>query len=157
MSATNQSVQVDNNGRPIPQLYDQTGDTYRPLVGNVDTGALITHVAAAAGTTNGADQVNVNASGLHVVVSITAITGTTPTLTVFIEGKDTASGIYYTLLSTAALSGTGTTVLRVYPGLSAVGGSVANDVLPRTWRVRTTIAGTTPAVTATIGASLIVG
>lgn len=44
-------------------------------------------------------------------------------------------GQYYTILASAAITGTGTTVLRVYPGLTAASNLVANDILPSTWRV----------------------
>lgn len=115
--------------------------------------ALITHAAAAAGV-NSADQANSSARGVKVVVDITAITGT-PTLTVTLQGKDPISGKYYTLLASAALSAVGTTVLTVYPGLTAAANLTANDVLPATWRVITAIGGTTPAVTATIAATLL--
>lgn len=154
MSALNQSVLMDNNGRPIPQLYDPTSDSYRALTTLQDNVSLITHSAASVGVTGG-DQVNPSFKGLHVVVDITTITGTTPTLTVTVEGKDPVSGKYYTLLASAALNATGTTVLRIYPGLTASTNVTANDVLPRTWRVRSTIGGTGPAVTATIAANLI--
>jgi len=53
------------------------------------------------------------------------------------------------------LNSTGTTVLTVYPGLTAAANVTVNDVLPRTWRVITAIGGSTPAVTATVGASVI--
>jgi hypothetical protein len=117
---------------------------------------LITHAAASTGV-NGADMVNEFGRGLHVVVDITAGTGTTPTLTVTVEGKDPASGKYYTLLASSAIAaGTpGTTVLKVYPGLTAAANAAANDILPRNWRVKTAIAGTTPAVTATVSAHVI--
>src|SRR5689334_18301024 len=126
----------------------------RSSVENADTGALITHAAASAGVSS-PDQVNAGAAGLKVVVDITALGGTSPTLTVIIEGKDTASGKYFTILSSTALAAVATTVLTVYPGVAASANVAANDVLPRTWRVRTVIGGTTPAVTATIGASVV--
>jgi len=117
--------------------------------------AAVTALAAAgAGTVNGSDQSNTNARGLHLVIDITAITGT-PTLTVTIQGKDAVSGKYYTILASAALAAVATTVLRVYPGLAAAANLAVNDVLPRDWRVTYTIGGGTPAVTATIAASLI--
>lgn len=125
------------------------------IFSNWDTGSLITLSAAGAGTTNGADQLNANASGLQLTIDITAVGGT-PTLTVTIQGKDTASGKYYTLLASAALSSVATTVLRVFPGAPATANVSANDLLPRTWRVIAVVAGTTPSVTATIGASVIV-
>jgi hypothetical protein len=102
------------------------------------------------------DQVNPAARGLMLAIDITAITGTTPTLTVTIQGKDPASGKYYTLLASAALNATGTTILTIYPGLVAAANTVAVNIMPKTWRVIYTIGGTTPSVTATIGAVNIV-
>lgn len=128
-----------------------------PVTGGIvpaDTGALITLSASAAGV-NGADQINPSRRGLKLVIDITAITGTTPSLTVTIQGKDPVSGKYFNILASAALTATGTTVLTVYPGLTAAANVTANDVLPRNWRVISAIAGTTPAVTATIAASLV--
>jgi hypothetical protein len=129
-----------------------TWDRKRNNLSNISPIAAL--VAAAVGS-NGADQVNYNGRGLHLTIDITAITGTTPTLTVTIQGKDPVSGKYYTLLASAALAAVATTVLRVYPGLAAAANLVANDALPRNWRVITVIGGTTPAVTATIAASII--
>lgn len=120
-----------------------------------DTGAIVTLAAAGAGTVLSSDQVHRVGSGIKLVVDITAITGTAPTLTVTLLGKDTASGKYYTILASAALSAVGTTVLTVFPGAAVAANVSANDILPRTWQVQAVVAGTTPAVTATIGASLI--
>jgi hypothetical protein len=116
---------------------------------------LATLAAASAGG-NLADQVNYQHRGVKVIVDITALTGTSPTLTVTIQGKDEVSGKYYTLLASAALNATGTTVLTVYPGLTASANVMANDTLPKLWRVITAIAGTGPAVTATIAACTLV-
>lgn len=121
---------------------------------NADLGALVTLTAAAAGV-NGADRPNVSCRGIKLAINISAITGTTPTLTVTLQGKDTVSGNYYTILASAALNGTGETILTVYPGLTASANVVANDVLPTTWRVITAIGGTTPSVTATVSAMLL--
>ena len=116
---------------------------------------LITLTAAGAGTTNGADMKNPGCRGVQVTVDITAIGGT-PTLTVTIQGKDRVSGKYYTLLASAALGSVATTVLRVFPGAAAAANTIANDQVPEDWRVIAVVAGTTPSVTATIGACLIV-
>lgn len=113
----------------------------------------IATLAAAAVTTNTADMTNPLHKGVKVVVDVTAITGTTPSLVVTIQGKDVKSGKYFTILASASLTATGTVVLTVYPGAATSANVSANDVLPATWRVLMTIAGTTPAVTATIGAS----
>lgn len=99
---------------------------------------------------------NANARGVMVVIDITAITGTTPTLTVVVQGFDPLSGKYFTLLASAALNAVATTLLTIYPGAAATANVSANLPLPKTWRISWTIAGTTPAVTATIGAIALV-
>lgn len=119
---------------------------------NTDIGKVVNITAAGAGTFNTNDLQNVNASGLTVVVDITAITGTSPTLTVTIQGKDVASGKYYTILAGAALTATGTTVMRIYPGIIQANTNViASLLVPEWFRISYTIGGTTPAVTATVG------
>lgn len=123
---------------------------------NHDKAALLTLAAQGAATVNGADQTNLNGRGVQVVVDITAISGTSPTLTVVIQGKDAASGKYYNLLSSAALNATGTTLLTLYPGAPTTANASSPQVLPATWRVIATVGGTGPSVTATVGASVIV-
>jgi hypothetical protein len=125
-----------------------------PFKRNLDVGALITHSAASAGV-NGADQTNETNSGLKLVIDVTAISGTTPTLTVTIQGKDTVSGKYYTILASAAINSVSTTVLTVFPGATVTANSSANDALPKHWRVISAIGGTTPSVTATVSAILV--
>lgn len=138
----------------LPRGLTQQGNLrVAVLESNLDTGTVVTLTAAGAGTTNSADIVGIG-SGLHLVIDIT-VAGGTPTLTVTIQGKDTASGKYYTILQSAALAAVATTVLRVYPALTAAANLVANDILPRTWRVTALVGGVTPAVTATIGASMV--
>lgn len=122
---------------------------------NHDKAALLT-LAAQTTSVNGADQTNINGRGVQVGVNITALTGTAPTLTITIQGKDAASGVYYNLLQSAAITATGFTLLTLYPGAAATANVSAPQVLPATWRVIAAIAGTTPAVTATVGASQII-
>lgn len=108
-------------------------------------------LTAAAASVNGGDMDNIAGSAAVVVVDITAITGTAPTATFTVQGKDPISGQYYTILATAALVAAGTTVLRIFPGATATANAATNDVLPKTYRVIVAITGTTPAVTATVG------
>lgn len=108
-------------------------------------------LTAASASTDSGDLENISSVGASIVIDITAITGTTPTATFTVQGKDPVSGKYYTILASTALNAAGTTVLKIYPGLTAAANSVASDVLPRTFKVAVTIAGTTPAVTATVG------
>jgi len=74
------------------------------------------------------------ARGLIVVIDCTAIAAS-PSVVFTIQGYDPTSGKYYTILASAAIVGTGTTVLRVFPGATAAANLVANDVLPASWRI----------------------
>jgi hypothetical protein len=122
---------------------------------NNDLGAIITLTAASANATS-AQLSSAGARGVRVVVDITAITGSSPTLTVTIKNYDRASNSYYTVLASAALTATGFTELTVYPGATVTANVSANDHLAQLWEVTAAIGGTTPAVTATIGACLLV-
>lgn len=117
-----------------------------------DLGTLITHTAASTGTTGPVIGTNMGV-GMLVFINVTAITGTTPTLTVTLKGLiDGSATNNYTILASTAINATGLTVLRVYPGLTASANATANDVVPGYCRIDTTIGGTTPAVTATVSA-----
>ena len=121
---------------------------------NEETGSVLTLTAAAAGT-NSANLDVAYGKGIILFINVSAITGTSPTLTVTLQGRDGVSGAFYTILASAALSATGLTVLRVFPGIAAVANVSASDIIPPTCRISTAIAGTTPAVTATINAVVV--
>lgn len=91
--------------------------------------------------------------GLHLVIDATAVTAT-PSVVFTIQGGDPVSGKFYTLLVSAAITGTGTTVLRVYPGLTAAANLVASDVLPPKWRVIATH-GDADSITYSVAALLV--
>lgn len=122
---------------------------------NLNEHRLLMTLAAAAASANGDDQRNDNCRGITVIVDLTAVSGTSPTCVVTIEGLDPQSGKYFTLLASASLTGVGTTILKVFPGATASANAVANDQLPKFWRVKTTIGGTTPSFTGKIAASLV--
>jgi hypothetical protein len=133
-----------------------TDDVPIPLSSvNTDTAALSTFAATGASTAVSADQTNLYGNAVQVVVDLTVMT--TATVTTTIQGKDAASGKYYTLLAGAAKTSTGTTLMTVGPGTTAATNVVANLQLPKTWRVSTVIANNagTAAVTGTIGASVV--
>jgi hypothetical protein len=132
------SVPVDGQGVIIP--------------GNTDTGPLIT-ASAATTTQTSADQVNNGGCGVKVVLVTTAIG--TGNITLEIDGKDTASGNYYAILTGAAVSSNTTNVYTVYPGVAVTANVSASDVLPKTWRVKVTANSSNP-TTYTVGASVIV-
>lgn len=120
---------------------------------NSNTGALITLAAAGAGTTTSSDQTNSWGRSVRCVTDIT-VAGGVPTLAVTVQGKDTASGKYYTLLASADLATVSTNQLLVGPGLTGAANLVANVPLPVTWRLSAVVGGVTPAVTATIGCAV---
>jgi hypothetical protein len=118
-----------------------------------DTGALITHTAAAVGA-NSADQSGFNVSRVICVLRVTAITGTTPTITFTIQNKDAASLQYYNLLVSPSITTASTNFIAVGADLPNVANVSQGLPIARTWRVITTIGGTTPAVTSTLGCSI---
>ena len=121
---------------------------------SADTSTLALKLVAQTVTVNSGDLDRISGSAAVFVVDITAFTGTLPTALFLIEGKDPVSGKYYTILQSASLIAAGTTILRVFPGATAVANLAANDVVPKTFRVTCTIGGTTPVLTATVGVIL---
>ncbi len=122
---------------------------------NADTQSLVTLTAAGAGTTNSADQLNLYGKGLQLGINISAKTGTIA-VTVAVQGKDVASGTYYSLCTSASLTAAAFTQMTVYPGTTAATNTDCNVPLPTTWRVQVVSGtGSTPAVTMTVGASVI--
>lgn len=117
---------------------------------NNSQGTLLASAARTA-TTNSSDQTNYNGKGLHVILDVTS--AGTGSITLKIEGKDTLSGKYYTLLEGAAVTTNSTNVYKVYPDLTAAANSVANDMLPKTWRITVT-ANNANTITYSVGHSL---
>lgn len=100
-----------------------------------------------------ADQTNNYGSAIHCVLDTTAYTSGNITMT--IQGKDKASGKYYTLLTGGSVSSISTNVYKVGPGFPVTANVSANDMLPTAWRV--SIAGAaTPISTYSVGCSVVV-
>lgn len=128
-------VDVDLFLNPLPAGNNNIGDVDVVSLPDLNVEGVALASAARTATTNSADLVNKWKKGVIVVIDITAVTGT-PSLTLKIQGKDPASGKYYDILTSAALTAVGTTVLKVFPGATAAANQVANDLVPKTWRVR---------------------
>lgn len=121
-------------------------------------GLTLLESAARTSSVNSADQTNERHKGVRLIVDITALSGTSPTLDVKLQGKDPASGDYYDVPGVAfsQLNNTGMTTLLVYPGVAETANESVSDCLPDVWRISTTIGGSaTPTVTYSVGASLI--
>ena len=151
MSASTKALLNDNTGRPVPQIYDPTTDSYVAL----SYGQELAQIAAVGATTTQTtpDLTNLVGRGVKAVLDVTAIG--TGSITLTLQGKDLASGKYYTLLSGAAVITNGTNVYELYPGIASVTNVAANTALPRTWRVVVT-ANNANAASYTVGTSVLV-
>lgn len=100
----------------------------------------VTVLASAARTTstNSSDITNYNAAKVKIVIDVTAVAGT-PSLVFTIKGKSTLATKYFTILASAAITGTGTTVLTVFPGANSVANLSINDFVPRVWRLEVAV------------------
>jgi len=110
--------------------------------------------AARTADTNTDDQDNIGGHrGVVVFIDCTAITDS-PSVVFTIQGREPSGDEYYDILASAAVVGAGNTVLKVYPGLTAAANTVANDVLPRRWRVNCNHADA-DSITYSVGAILL--
>jgi len=109
--------------------------------------------AARTASVNSSDLSNFNCRGVHIIIDVTADPAAA-SLTFTLQGKDAVSGKYYTLLTSAAIAAVGTTVLAVYPGITAAANVSAANILPKTWRVSVTAADT-DSITYSVGAVLV--
>lgn len=92
---------------------------------------------------NSPDLESRGCKGAVIVIDATAAS-LTPSVVFTVRGKSTLGADYYPILASAAITGTGQTVLRIYPGLTAAANAVASDVLPRFFRVEAVHADTDP-------------
>ena len=115
----------------------------------------VTLLASAARTTaqQTADQTNYNARGVKIGLDITSYTS--GSLTVTLQGKDSVSGAYYTLLAGTAVSASGYTTYTLYPGVATTANVSAADILPRTWRVNVAVADAS-SITYSLSANVII-
>lgn len=114
-------------------------------------------LAARTASVNSDDQASSGSTrGLVLVVVSTALAAT-PSVVFKIQGKDKL-GNYYDVpgAATAAVTTAAptTTLLTVYPGLTASANAVVNQVLPKVWRVVAT-AGDSDSLTYSVTANLI--
>lgn len=112
---------------------------------NLDTSSAKT------ATGNGATGTNHNFRGAEIFVNVTAVSGTTPTMTVRLQesfdGGTTWRDVDTTNAQTASITATGVSKLVIYPGVATAANASLNGVLPRTFRLAWTIGGTTPSFT----------
>ncbi len=88
-------------------------------------------------------QYDAKLKGLIIITDMESVSGSanvTITLEAGKAGPTPASSAQsrlaaYTILATPAISASGLSILKVFPGASAVANEVANDILPSRWRV----------------------
>lgn len=91
-----------------------------------------------------------DADSLIVVIDVTAATST-PSVVFTIKGYDPLSAKTWDILASAAITGTGTTVLRVSPYLTAANNTIAKDIVPAVWTL-TAVHGDTDSITYSVAA-----
>ncbi len=134
--------------KQLKRIPNSTNWEYEENNGSLEVFASAARTASAVS----ANLTNRNFRGFHLVLAITALTGS-PSVSVVIRGIDEISGNTYTLLSAGPFTTISTTVLRLYPGLSS-GTNVANDILPRVWQVQVNHSNA-DSITYSVGASLV--
>lgn len=99
------------------------------------------------------EQTNTRGKGLHVIIDVT-VDPALAVITPKIQGKDPVSGKWYDILVGLTIDATGTTIIKVYPGIAATLGVAASDILPAHWRFQMSVADT-DSMTYSVGASVI--
>lgn len=72
--------------------------------------------------------------GGHIIVTVTSYVSGSYTVT--LQGRNTATGNYYDLLTSSAIAANGQTILKIYPGITGVANGATSDFLPQIWRVQ---------------------
>ncbi len=121
--------------------HAQNNSVYKPIPSAAYTASQV----------NSPDMGNSSYLGGQFIINVSAYTS--GSYTVKLQGKDPVSGVYYDILVGTALSSTGITILKLYPGIATSANAAASDVLPQTWRVQLNGAAT-PSMTLSVDAVL---
>lgn len=141
---------------PVPTLFDATGtpiSATNPLYVGPPTARTVVHPLAAETASGSSTPVAVGSfRELLLLINITAVTGTTPTLQFFFETSDDGGVTWYQLNTSTSYTSVGQSGFSFGAGVSGGGsGSAATQAtalpLGDTFRVRWIIGGTTPSFT----------
>lgn len=105
--------------------------------------------SSAARTATTAATLTTQCLGGAFIINVTAAAAT-PSVVFTVLGCDPASDTTWTILASAAITGTGQTVLRIHPDLTAAANTVAKDFLPQNLKV-TAVHADTDSITYTVG------
>lgn len=106
--------------------------------------------SARTASANGTTGTNHNFRGAEFFVNVTAVSGTTPTMTVQLQESYNGTNfrdVDTTNAQTASITANGIYKFVVYPGVTTAANAALNSILPRTFRLAWTIGGTTPSFT----------
>lgn len=120
---------------------------------NRNTIAIFTSAARTATVTSNTFLNKFN-KGAHVIIDVTAASAT-PSVTFALQAKDGLSGQWYSLITSAAITGVGTTRLTVAPGTTAAANVTVADQVPRVLRVVATHADA-DSITYSVGLTLLI-
>ena len=116
---------------------------------------LVEGSSAKTASGNSAIQVNRDCSGAVFSIVTTAVSGTTPTMTVKVQGSTDGTNWYdISGAVTATINANGTATLTVYPGATPAANQVVSQPLPRLFRLAWTIGGTSPSFTFSVNAAM---
>ncbi len=113
--------------------------------------------AARTTTSNSLDIASKGSKRVRLYLDITAASGTTPTLDLKVQAKDTLSGKYFDVAGASYVqkTTTGTDMLVLDSSITAVTNKAISEPLSTTYRVVSTIGGTTPSFTFSINAEYV--
>lgn len=139
----------------VPSFSQPAGNIQAITPLTRDLGSIRTMTAQGAATVTSADQTGYNVSRVICVFNQASHTGT-PSSTFSIQNKDAASGNYYTLVTSSAITADTTpTPLAAGAGVATASNAAIGSPVAAIWRVSATIGGSaTPIVTGTIGCSV---
>lgn len=90
--------------------------------------------ASAARTATSSVSETVGSKGGVFIIDVTAVSAT-PSVVFTINGVDPVSDSTWTILTSAAITSVGTTVVKVYPGITAAANVAVSDILPEAVKV----------------------
>lgn len=135
------AVVVGGNGLFVgaqQYLFDERANRLVRARSN-NAGTVLLASASRTATTNSTTQTNRNWKGLHCVIDVT-VHGGGLGIVPRIQGlaPNVSGGTFYDILIGTTIAATGVIVLKVYPGIGALAGGAANDLLPYNWRFQMT-------------------
>lgn len=145
LNADNTGYQTVNSMMTVAMGLAFNGTNFDRVRNNI--AATVLASAAQTTTQTSADIITFNGRFIDVILDMTIVG--TGSVTITINGKDSASGKYYPLLVGAAVVTNGTNVYRVGPGLVAAANAVANFALTRVIQIVVTANNANPATYST--------